>query len=1374
MSGTPSRLEKLLDFFGQAGMELAAEEVAEILWLAARLPAAPSATFSPPVAVQTAAPPAIPPGATRQSLPPSRAETLGPAQATVSSATQSEPTTTGLYPLQAGVSTGGMAARTIRSPAAFALPGTLELGRCLRPLQRRVPSRSRLLLDENATAHRIADTGDWTPVLHYAPERWLDVFLIVDESSSMIIWQRTLSELQNLLERQGAFRNVEVLGFRVNSDDTGISIHPGIGATADRNLLRRPAELIDPVGRRLIAVVSDCICPVWHNGVMAKLLSEWGQAGPATIVQVLPDRLWVRTGLRTCPAIYLRSPAPGAPNSLFEIEWTNYRPKAQKPRGIAVPVVSLEPASLDHWARAVAGNSNLWIPGVFAMPAVPVMRARVTTPQSMPAGVAAPALPPEIAPTRFAANASPDQLARLFYGTASPTARVLASFLAAVPLTLPIIRLVQRAMLPDSRQVHLAEIWLSGLIDRPTEIDYNTPADDVEYRFVNGVRELLLNNLRLGEAIEVLNAVSDYVGDRLGQPLDFRALIADPLASGAAQIAPGFQSFARVAAIALRRFGGQYADLAHRLESTVTGRPVQIVEPVAGVKVDRKPKHAEAVKSTVTVRALLVGANKHSSREIHPLQGPVNDVQLTQSWLQGRCGVSPSNIVLLVDSRATKRGIIDAWRQMAAQLQVGDQLFFHFSGNDQQIASTDPNEADGLEESLVVYDSIPGERATLLTVGELADLAAEVEQRGGQVILVLDSCRMASGLLSRRGLRDTVVFAGAAEAEMAYETQFAGNYYGSVSYFLAEAMQAYKPGMTWVDAHDYVLANIRQKGFRQTPQLIGPGERTVFGSEQKSVPPHLLVIKADEREAQIYAPAALGLRAGENGARLAIYPPGSAMDGPPIGLVRVKGIMENAVTAAWESPVKVPVASRVKVLDTGHPEAVIRAALTDDLLERMGTSSLVAFLPQDATDLDFTVSVVNGIHVIKDRQGRVIWREPLASDTSLEAHAGRIRTVLEQIVAYRRTLAIRNQDVRSELTGKVDLEVIVPARSGVVTLHENEPLTLRLRNRAADNLYVSVWMFDQNLGLRRIFPAATGCVVLGEGREIHLAVQVMPNGSNHPAPISFKVFASVEPADLSILSLQPLDQPVDLRALDAREQPSSAAEPTIAAAKKAIKAVVAEQPALQAWIPGGPVALTSKLWNTGGTLRIKFLKGDPVVQKKVRKVAVEWIKYANLKFEFVSQGDAELRVDFEPGASWSYIGTDSLTVPKDECTINLGPLKQNTPDEELRFVVIHEFGHALGLAASQQSPISEIPWNKKATYAYYAKMGWDRKAVEANIFGKYKADATRYGPPDPDSIMYHHIPPELTDGKIEIIQRSELSEGDKRLVAELYPYSTLR
>jgi hypothetical protein len=1346
-------VEQLLDFLGRAGEESTAEEVAELLWLAARLPARSGEGLSAPPLPPAMAPPAIPLGPARESLPPSRGEKFGQT-ATATSASAMSRATADLYPAPAGISAGGKAARSIRSPAALALPGSLELGRRLRPLKRRVPSRVHLVLDEAATAHRIADTGEWIPVFNAAPERWLDVVLVVDESSSMIIWQQTLAELQRLLERQGAFRSIEVLGFRAAAGNRSVEIYTGIGPRAERARLRRSAELIDPLGRRLIAVVSDCVSPVWHNGVMATLLSGWGQAGLATVVQVLPDHLWVRTGLRTYPAVYLRSPAPGAPNSTFEIEWTTYRPRPGTPRGVAVPVVSLEAMSLDHWSRAVAGNSNLWIPGAFAIPV-------------MPAQSGAPPEPPALATT----TTPPEQLVRLFYGTASPTARRLASFLAAVPLTLPVMRLVQRALLPKSRQTHLAEVWLSGLIDRPLEMDHATSADNVEFFFVNGVRELLLNNLRLGETIDVLTAVSGYVGERLGHPLDFGALIADPEASGDVQIAQGYQSFARVAASALRRFGGQYADLARRLEVSVYGQSVPVVEPATEVRIDRKTeapaRHARTRKKTVRVRALLVGTDEHASSEIRRLRGTANDLMLTRDWLQDRCGVSPSDIIVLLNTYATKQAIVRAWRQYASQMEDGDQLFFHFSGNDQAIASNDPNEADGLEETLFVYDSVPGDRATLLTHHELADLAAEVEQCGGQAIILLDSCRTASGLLARRALRNTLVFAGAAEAESSHEFFSEGKFYGAVSYFLTEAMRAYRPGMTWLDAHDQVLAHIRARGFEQTPQLIGGGDVTIFGSERKPVAPYLVVTKPHEREIEIHAPAALALGTGEPGARLAIYPPGSAMDERPLGFARVRRLTENGVAASLESSVTVPVASRVRVVEYGDDRPVIRVGMDDDLRERMGFSPLVAFERHGGGRPNFTISLVRDAYVIRDRDGRDVWRELVASAANLEARAGRIHDVLEHLAAYLRTFALKNTDIRSELAGKIDLELAASAPADVVTLAETEPLMLRLRNRAATSQYVSVWMLDEFLGIERIFPPTTSCVLLGKGREVTLAVTVRPTDvGDRPMRMTFKVFASTVPADLGLLSLPRLDQPFDLTHTVEQLWP----EPT--RQRKSARADAGTTPEGDTWVPGGPVAVTAKVWKPGRTLRVKFLKGDYALRKRVMQAAMEWTRYANVRFKVVDKGDAELRVGFDESGLWSYIGTDCLSIPSDQPTINLGQLTSTTAREEVRRVVLQQFGRALGLAAAHQSPVAAIPWNKKAAYEYYNKKGMSRPQVDANLFWKYDRQQVTYGPADPYSITHQPIPKEITHGKREIVPTNELSQGDKQFIARLYPAAT--
>ena len=73
---------------------------------------------------------------------------------------------------------------------------------------RKIPSPTQVLLDEEATAVRKAEQGVVSPVLVPAPERWFDLAIVVEDSPSLGIWEDTIKELQALVERQGAFRQV--------------------------------------------------------------------------------------------------------------------------------------------------------------------------------------------------------------------------------------------------------------------------------------------------------------------------------------------------------------------------------------------------------------------------------------------------------------------------------------------------------------------------------------------------------------------------------------------------------------------------------------------------------------------------------------------------------------------------------------------------------------------------------------------------------------------------------------------------------------------------------------------------------------------------------------------------------------------------------------------------------------------------------------------------------------------------------------------------------------------------------------------------------------------------------------------------------------
>ncbi|MFI7080438.1 FxSxx-COOH system tetratricopeptide repeat protein [Micromonospora sp. NPDC049903] len=538
-------IDRLIAGLGEAASALTAEELAEALWLAGHMPV--PTDFSPddtgsstPVAM-----PEPPAGPTSGNLarPAEDAPIGGGATARTGAGAA------GRAHLYLATTDGRQGeALWAGSPAVSALPHALALGRALGGLRRAVDSPRQVEFDEDRTADLMAETRIPQVVFRSGRDRWLNLDLVVDTSPSMVIWESTVQELVALARRITAFGAVRV--WRVHPDVTETTPVLSTGTTETR---RSPGELIDATGRRLILIFSDCIAPMWAGPEILRWLESWGRSGPVAVLQPLPQRLWHRCRTPT-HLVTLHPPGPAAPMArmrpTLRDEGTPVPADA-----VAIPVLELTAPWLESGVAMITGR-------VARLPAVALLTRQ----------------PDDLLDDADLLNddpppSDPDQtpaidLVHTFRAGASTNARHLAEFLAAAPLTLPVMRLVQRLMLPDSLPRDLAEVFLSDLLYRKTPLDPPVPADRVLYDFRTDVRQILLTGLRAGEALTVLDEVSHFVNQHMGTSFDFPALLAGQQ-RGIPTDELG-QPFAEVAREVLTALGGRYAALADGLLPAAT------------------------------------------------------------------------------------------------------------------------------------------------------------------------------------------------------------------------------------------------------------------------------------------------------------------------------------------------------------------------------------------------------------------------------------------------------------------------------------------------------------------------------------------------------------------------------------------------------------------------------------------------------------------------------------------------------------------------------------------------------------------------------------------------------------------------------------
>ncbi len=214
---------------------------------------------------------------------------------------------------------------------------------------------------------------------------------------------------------------------------------------------------------------------------------------------------------------------------------------------------------------------------------------------------------------------------------------------------------------------------------------------------------------------------------------------------------------------------------------------------------------------------------------------------------------------------------------------------------------------------------------------------------------------------------------------------------------------------------------------------------------------------------------------------------------------------------------------------------------------------------------------------------------------------------------------------------------------------------------------------------------------------------------------------------------------------------------------------------------------------TYARLRVCFMGGNDEANAKVAKIANRWADDPGmgLKLDFgkmkkprlckAGGRDSQIRISYNQPGYWSQLGQNSVVyTAQEEPSMNLDGMDSNAGalnNPEIEGVILHEFGHALGLLHEHQSPAAtcgnEFNWEYITNYLKGEPNNWDDETIKFNL-APFAGEDLMLTDFDSKSVMLYFFPTEYylagQNSTCYIPHSNDsISETDRVTVEYMYP-----